>query len=154
MIRLGTVGWFPEACPKEGGFVYQISSTSVWALDGRRPLCDLPAWCLGLLAAAEQALTHQLTWWLGPLRPQPTVNFQATCSQVCSSLCYRSYRLNYRLQEWGCTEEAAGKLCLWGKCLSRFTLGLLKALSFFFIPEYSKYLLVDFFNYRAKHCGK
>ena len=43
----------------------------------------------------------------------------ARCAQACAT-----ETIDCRSE--GCTEEAAGKSCLWGKRLSRFTLGLLK----------------------------
>lgn len=116
-------------CPKERlplpdhhlckGFWWE--TTSLWT----------PGLMLGCFLQQHEASpdSSNLCGWLRPLWPRPIPNHLATCSLVCSSLCYRKQEtISFWSKE--CKEGVPGKSCLLRERLARFAHGLLKLFLF------------------------
>lgn len=120
--QIRTMGWFPESALRKS-FLYQISTTARASGD----LSLTSRLHAGILLATAQSKPWliNLVWVAGRLWPQLMLHLLATCSHVCSSLCYKSETIRFWNEE---CKEGCWEIVHLGKSLSRFVLSLLKPL--------------------------
>lgn len=99
------------------------------------------AWML-LATGRASPDSPALRGWPGPLWPRPTPNLPATCSLVCSSMCY-SKPETIGFWSKACKEGAPGQPCLLGKPLSRLLKPFRFSLSYIFKILYSVVFLLQ-----------
>lgn len=144
-MQLGTVGGVSRICPKER---LCLPDGSWWETPSLWP----PGLMLGCFLQQHRTSPDSPTYVGGW---DPCGHSQQLTSGPPAARCARACATETTdCRSDGCREEAARKLCLWGKRLSRFTFGLLKP----FLSLLSYILKIPFggfsFNCRAKHCGK